>query len=189
MISSMSAVLEKTICKPAVLPYFVEKETFPPDTMQLVYQKFAAQGILPDLFHERVLSETEFLSFIEKKALAFLLLDLESGQYAGIGWLADIEETERFKRGAAGFGFFREYWNPRVTEQFGKIALGQWFNVLGLDLIFGLTPQGNIMARRFSERLGFTYHATIPNFTCRRGRMDAAMICTLSKSDFNGSAT
>ncbi len=180
----MSAVLEGVTVRPAVIPYYKEKEHFPPNVLNLLYRKMVAQGLDREVLHNHAMMEAEFVDFANGEALTSIALDL-NGSYAGFAWLQNIEETETLKKGMAAFMFFREYWAPQITEAFGKICLGQWFNVVGMDVIYGLTPTPNKLARRYCQRLGFKYTAEIPGFVSYHGAPCGAGVGTMTRDEFN----
>lgn len=174
-----------TIAKPAVFPYFAEKATFPPDILNLIYRKLAAQDLLADLVHEKHISEDEFVEFVDKETLAYLLMDLSTKEYVGIGWVTQTEESDQIKKGFAAFAFFREFHTMALTSIFGKMALSHWFNLLNYDIIWGLTPATNKAAKRYCERIGLKYVASLPNFTSRRGQITDGLICMITRDQFN----
>ncbi len=65
------STLEKAVCQPAVFPYFAEREQWPPDTLNLIYRKLVAEDILPDLCHERGISEEDFVKFVDEARGSF----------------------------------------------------------------------------------------------------------------------
>lgn len=184
----MNSVAERATCKPAVLPYFVDTATFDPQTLPLIYRKLVAQDILADLIHEKGISEEEFVRFVTEETLLYLFLDESSGQYVGMAWVTEVAEMDCFKRGAGSFIFFREFWDRELTKAFGLMFLSHIFNLLDFDLIVGLTPSSNKLARIYCKRLGFDYVATLPNYTCHRGEIADGLVCEMTKSDFNRSA-
>lgn len=157
---------------------------FPPNILNLLYRKLVAQGLDRELLHGHAMMEEEFVELVSGEALTSIFVDL-GGHFAGLAWLTNIEETETLKKGIGAFAFFREYWNPRITEQFGRMCLSQWFNVVGMDLVYGITPAPNRLARRFCQRVGFSYTAEIPEFVSYKGKTVGARIGTLSKQKFN----
>ena len=67
--STAEATTENATCRPAVFPYFHERESWPPGTLAGIYRKLKDQDILPDLIHERGISEEEFLAQLSPHAL------------------------------------------------------------------------------------------------------------------------
>lgn len=177
----MSAVLESQI---AVIPYFKERENFPPGVLSGIYRKFVEQGIDQQLLHNGGVGEEEFVRFADEEALTYIFLDLQ-GKYAGIAWLTNVEETDTLRKGLGAFAFFKEYWHPSVTHVYGTMCLSQWFNILDFSLIYGITPAPNRPARRYCKRLGFEYSARIPGFVSYKGETVDAMVATLTRERFN----
>ncbi len=179
------STVEKATCKPSVFPYFAERESWPPDTLNLIYRKLVAEDILPDLVHEKGISEEDFVRFVDEDTLPYLFVDLTTNQIAGIAWYDAVEEGDCLRKARGSFAFFKEYWHPTVTEAFGLMFLSHGFNVLGYDVIYGITPASNKLAKRYCERIGMVYQSTIPNFTSRRGELTDSMICTMTREQFN----
>ncbi len=179
------STLEKAVCRPAVFPYFAEKDSWPPDTLAGIYRKLVEQDILPDLVHEKGISEEEFVKFVSEDTLSYIFLDLETNQIAGIGWFDAVEEGDCLKKARSAVAFFREYWIPQVTETFGKMLLSHAFNVLEIDTVFGMTPASNKLVQKYCKRIGFRYVATIPDFCCRRGELTDALVCVMTRDEFN----
>ena len=178
----MSTLVE---CQPAVIPYFKEGDSFPPNTLNLIYRKIVRQDLAKDLFHDRPdTTEEEFVEFLEKETLTSIFMDL-NGHVAGLAWIDRIEPTEKVKRGCASVVVFREYWKPRVSTEFGRIFLGQAFNILDFDLIYGVTPEPNRLSRNYIARLGFQHVATVPGFCSYHGERVNARISILTKEQFN----
>jgi len=178
------STLEKAVCRPAVFPWFAEKEQWPPDTLNLVYQRLVSEDILADLCHDRHVTEEEFVKFVGD-ALSYLLVDQATNQIAGIGWFDDIEESDCVKKARSAIAFFKNYWHPKVTEQFGLLLLSHAFGVLEIDVVYGMTPASNILVQKFCKRVGFEYVARIPNFCSRRGELADALVCTMDVNRFN----
>lgn len=179
----MEAVAEQTILKPAVLPYFLDRESFPEDLPQLIYRKLNQQDILPDLFHERILTQEEFVK-LAQDSLFYVFMNLETSEYVGIAWLTDVNIQGMPKKAAGNIAFFAEYQVPEVTEIFGKMVLDHWFNIVGLELVYGLTPKSNLPAQQYARRLGMKYQCSLPGFTSRRGEISDGMIFVLRGADF-----
>ncbi len=72
-----------------------------------------------------------------------------------------------------------------MTEAFGSMLLSHAFNVLEIDLVYGMTPASNVLVQRYCKRIGFEYVARIPNFCCRRGELTDALVCTMTRDAFN----
>lgn len=177
----MSAVLERRI---AVIPYYKEKVSFPVGFLAGIFHKLVDQGIDKEFLHNGGMTESEFVEFADKVALTSIFLDM-SGSCAGFAWLTNVEETDTLKKGLGAFAFFREYWKPELTEAFGNICLGQWFNVLEYDLVYGVTPVPNRPARHYCKRIGFEYSARIPGFVSYHGKTVDAMVATMTRQQFN----
>lgn len=177
----MSAVLQPQF---ECVPYFKERDSFPPDVLRLLYRKMVSQEIDKEFLHDGGVDEDEFVRLADEEALTSIFLDM-SGSYAGFAWLKNVEEAETVKKGLGAFAFFKEYWHPDVSKVFGQICLSHWFNVLEFDLVYGITPVPNRPARRYCQRLGFEYSARIPGFVSYKGKTVDAMVATMTRDQFN----
>lgn len=180
----MSAVIEPQFL-PTVIPYYKERENFPPNVLNLIYRKLCAENLDRLLFHNKSVTEEEFVKFATDDALTSIFLDQGNGRIAGIAWLTNIEDCESLRKGIGSFAFLKDYWHPPITQVFGDICMSQWFTVVGLTLVYGITPKPNRMAQQYCKRLGFTYlPCDIPGFVSFNGETVDARVCTLTKTDF-----
>lgn len=181
----MEETLERVSVRPAVIPYYKERDSFPPEILRTIYRKLVAQGIIQDLCHDRIhTTEEEFVQYVDKDVLAHIFLDL-NGQIVGLAWLDKVDETDTLRKGCASVAFFREYWDPRISLVFGQMFLGQVFNILDFDLVYGVTPEPNRLSRLFCTRLGMTYSAVLRNFVSYRGKTVNGLYCSITKAEFN----
>lgn len=167
----------------SVVPYYKERDSFPPNVLALLYRKMVAQGIDKELLHNGSMLEEDFVRFADEQ-LTSIFLDL-TGKYVGLAWLTNVEETDTLLKGLGAFVFFREYWKPEITEHVGNICLSHWFNALGFSLIYGITPTKNRAAQRYCKRIGFEYSAKIPGFVTYDGETCDAIIATMTNRQFN----
>lgn len=184
-----SPSLTPTANKIVAYPWHPNQDLFPENTLEKIYHHLHMDGIYRELIHERELSKEEFLAFVTgyPETVLMIFVDMETGKYPGIGWITDIARTDTILRGVGAFAFFREFWDSKLPKECGVRACENWFNDMGFDLIYGLTPKPNRMARRFCSSLGFRYIADLPNFTCYHGKTVDGLICMLTKEEFNAS--
>lgn len=170
-------------------PWWPNKDLFPADMVEKVYHHLHMDGIYREIMHERELPKEEFVAMMSSypNTILTLFVDTNTGKYPGIGWIGDISRTDTITRGVGAFAFFREFWNPKITKVCGIRVLDNWFNDIGFDLIYGLTPEPNKLARRYCQQLGFRYIATLPGFTCYHGETVDGLICMQTKEEFNAS--
>jgi RimJ/RimL family protein N-acetyltransferase len=179
----MSTIVSSPII-PTVLPYYREKENLPKDILRLLYRRLVAEQLDRMLFHNRAVTEEEFVRFAEDEALTSLFLDQANGRFVGLAWLTNIEDCQTIRKGIGSFSFFRDFWNAPLTKAFGDVCLSQWFSIVGLNLVYGITPSPNRLAIRYCRRLGFNYVARIPQFVSYDGETVDADICTLTREQF-----
>lgn len=181
----MSSTLVEVTAQPTVVPYYANRDKFTADVLGLLYDRLDADSILSELLHEKPCSREEFIKFVDQDCLLSIFIDLETARYVGLAWLANIEEAATLRKAWGSFAFFREFWDPAYTKQFGLIALSQWFNVLQIDLVCGLTPRPNRLAQRYCRRIGFEYKAVLPQYTSYHGETVDGLICMQTREEFN----
>lgn len=179
----MSAVLENTPVRPAVIPYYKERDSFPPNVLNLIYRKMVAQGLGREALHGHSVTEEGFVEHMDA-GLTSIFLDL-NGSFAGIAWLANVDEGETLRKAEASVMMFREYWQPQVSKAFGLICLSQFFNVLEMDMVYGITPVPNRLSRLFTTRLGFKQKAILPGFVSYKGQTVDAIYSAITRVEFN----
>lgn len=177
--------MAETVVRPAVIPWYAEKASFPPDVLHLIYDLLVQEDILPDLVPENSITEQEFVEFVNGPALLSIFMDLETGRYAGIAWITNVEEGDRIKKGCAAVAFFKRFQKPPLTQVFGQICLGHWFCIQDFDMVYVITPASNKAAIRYVMRLGFHYRATLPKWMSRRGVLVDARIGMMTRDEYN----
>src|SRR5690349_5736786 len=110
----MSAVIKQFL--PHVIPYYVEAASLPKTLLPALYQQLVKDDILADLIPEHAIGEEEFIRFVTNDALLHLFLDVASSEFAGLAWLANVEEGDRVKKGCVSVAFFRRWWKPRESR-------------------------------------------------------------------------
>jgi hypothetical protein len=172
---------------PIVLPYSLERGNLPDDILHRLYLRLEQDGILVDLVPESKMTEEDFVEFVNGPALLSIFLDAGTGQFAGLAWITQIEHGDFIQKGCAGVAFFKDYRDPVKTRMFGRIVLGHWFNILGMNIVYAMTPASNKAAIRYSQGVGFRYLATLPGFTSRRGAITDGRIAYMTREEFNSS--
>lgn len=181
----MSTTLTEQAIRPMVVPYYAEKANLPANILQILCRKMANQGLDREVLHNQVMMEAALVEFLEKEALTSIFVDM-NGRFAGLAWLTNVEKCDTLSKGLGAFCFFREFWIPSVTRAYGEILLGHWFNILEMDLIYGITPVPNRLAQRYCRRLGFRYTpCPIPGFVSYHNETVDAVVCTMTRNEFN----
>lgn len=176
----------------AVVPYRINKDLLPSDLLPRIYDDLQAQNLLPELLHEEHMEKDAFVQFLEKDVMLSVFIDLHENRYTGLGWLTDIAQTSTHLRAFGAYCFLRGYWDMKTSLIYGKLLVSQWFNpeLFGipyprLDLLCGLTPRPNRLSRLWSTRIGMKYVAVLPGFTTYHGERVDAMICQMTRDEFN----
>lgn len=158
---------------------------FPDDFYERMYLKLKEEDLLEEMLHEhKETSLQDFLDFVNNSIIT-IFANPAKNVYYGMAWLAEPAETATLRRAWGGFVFLRDFWDPRITLPLGMQCLAEWFRSGLVDLVVGITPAPNRAAQRYSIRLGFKYTAQLPNFTTYRGQTVDAMICQMSRSEFD----
>ena len=165
-----------------VIPWKGNEERFEPEVLEHLYADMESVDLLREVFHERVLSLSEFVHFANTELFS-LAVDVERNQIAGFGWLSDIAQPEGLLRGWAGLALLPHCWKPRISTELGRLCMASWFN-LGFDLILGLTPEPNRLARLWTAKMGMRYVATIPGYTSYHGKVVDGMVCKITREEF-----
>lgn len=170
---------------PYVIPLYKERDWFPKNVMNLIFQKMKVQGLEKETIHGNPkITEEDFAEHMEN-SITHIFVDQANGKYAGMAWLTNVEESETIKKAEASVMFFKEYWIPQVTQAFGQIFLGQVFSILEFDVLYGITPKPNRLSRLYTTRLGFKQVATIPSFVSYHGRTVDAIVSVIRREEFN----
>ncbi len=190
----------------AVFPYVLNRDAFPEDVLSHLYDLVLENRLESEIFHECPSTIQNLPKFLDDfpSVISSIFVDLATGGLAGFAWLTDIAFLEsELLRGVGSFCFFRDYWHPQATDEFGKVVLSQWYNLRwkdffrgivppkdkldgeGFDLIVGLTPKPNRLARRYCVRLGFRYISEIPDFTSYHGKTVPGLLCVQNRTEFN----
>lgn len=154
-----------------------------------VWARMHREELYGIVFHENPkMSLAQFIQFFSRdNVLVQLCVDVSNPldpHIAGMVWLADFEQLPSHRRGVGSFLFFKDYWSPRWTTTFGKMALDYWFNDLKLDCLLGLTPKLNRAAQRYSRRLGIRYIAELPNYTSFNGQPATGLLAMLTRAEY-----
>lgn len=179
-----TAFVERVELKPAVLPFFVEPESYPEDLFAIIYARLKAEDLLADVFYEGVPTVEQFEQLLRHDSLTYLFMDIDTAGYAGVAWLSLVEDGP-IKRACANIVFFRQYHVPAITSAFGTMLLSQLFNLVGLDIVWALTPHTNVLSCRYCARLGMDQVATLPGWTTHRGVPCDGTVFMMTKADFN----
>jgi hypothetical protein len=169
----------------AVIPYALNKDLFPQDFLSDAYHDLLRDGVLDEVLHEQPMTEGQFVEFLGgNDALLSVFVDVATNKYMGVAWISELAETPTLVRGWGAFAFFRKYWDPSLTGMLGRLFLEQVFEFYQLDLLMGLTPKPNRLARAYCSRLGLRYVANVPGFTTYHGKTVDALICMMTKEDW-----
>lgn len=131
--------------------------------LQKLWSELERDDLLRKLFHDSSwISAAEFIEIMKKPSnVPVVAIDIH-GPY-GVAWLNCVEGNSA----RAHFGFIKRTWG-RKSLATGKAILEYWMKFPGInceflfDIICGITPSSNLMARGFIKKLGFIEVGEIP---------------------------
>ena len=178
-----------------LMPYDARVGNIKEEVLVGLYHRLHDENLWPIVFHEdggcTLLSFMNFFS--SGKALLQIMAMVNNDgsivDIVGMAWLGDIVVCGGIlTKGTGSFVFFQDFQRPAYTDQFGEILIEYWFEVLGLDVIFGVTPEPNRTALIYVKRAGFKEVARIPNYTTFKGEVVTGVVTSLTKKEYENSA-
>lgn len=160
------------------------------DVLVRIFHRLKAEGLYETCFHENpTMSFSDFMRFFTKPntLLQLCVVTDDDGvpqDIAGLTWLSEFEQLPTHRRATGSFCFFREYWDPKWTEEFAKRMLAYWFETLQVNVLVGMTPKMNRRAIAYCKRMGFQYTAELPGYTSFMGRQCSAMLAVMTQKDY-----
>jgi RimJ/RimL family protein N-acetyltransferase len=156
-----------------------------------LYKRLKAEELWDIVFHEDSgLTLLKFMNFFStgNALLQVLTLVDDNGiivDAVGMSWVADIIVCGNIlTKGVGSFLFFKDYQKPMYTDQFSEMILEYWFDVLGLNLVVGVTPEPNRAALIYVKRAGFKEAGRIPGYTTFKGEVVTGVITSMTKQDY-----
>ena len=194
----MSAVAEAP-SQPAVWPYqdattmvvpyqqsgSIFRETFLPELYFRLKDDDTLRFIFPGM---NILHLNDFVCYIARVKGLVIPCRKESQKLepCGIGWMAEIDGQEGARKGAFGFGFFKEMWGNRVrVRQHVSLSfemLNYWFTTFAIDNMFGTSINPKAIA--YSRRFGFSKPIRLPKFFNQNGTLVDAHVISLDRETF-----
>ena len=177
-----------------LIPYSPNCGVYKEDVLLALHKRLKEEDLWDTLFHEDAgVSLLGFMNFFstDKTLLQILSVVKEDGttDLAGMAWVSELCKCGGvLSRGEISFLFFRDYQSPSFTDRFGDMILEFWFEILGLDVVMGITPEPNRPARIYVKRVGGTECGRIPNWTTFKGNVVAGVITSITKEDYRKNA-
>jgi RimJ/RimL family protein N-acetyltransferase len=169
-----------------LLPYSPGLIDFKETVLVDMYNKLHEDDLYEIVFHDNPkMSLNQFITFFTSGLahLAFFcVIENEVEVPAGLCWICDIVSHEGgTRKGNVSFCFFKEFQNPKYTNDLGRMALEYWMNVLQIDLIYASTPVDNRLSVMYVKRVGFKEVGRIPNYCFFQGNTCASMIIYIDR--------
>ena len=155
------------------------------ETMAYLWLRLRRENIFETLFHD--FPDMNFATFVREFSQAGLswngMVVRRKGdevvEHMGVFSLSQMVRSERLKRALASFALFRDYWNQRDSDEAGHAGIAYAFDVVGLDVLGGVTPKANRAALSFIHRLGFESVGEVPGFVLYNGERTSAVVSYL----------
>jgi RimJ/RimL family protein N-acetyltransferase len=160
------------------------------DLVATAYLRLKAEGLLPIVFYQGPISLAGFLDWYRNPTSKFLGcfarpdLDKSKLELCGLGWIQSISTVGGVKRGETGMVFFRNWQSHGYPREWTRQMLDFSFGPLGMDYLYGTTPEENVVAVRFSRQMGFRQFGPIPGYCNWNGQPSGAIISAMSKEEW-----
>lgn len=171
-------------------PYAGGKGLYAADTLVTLYYRLKQEDLYDTVFHDNPdMDLYGFMNFFSTPSVMLSLCSLVEGEQvqdiAGMAWLVGPEQFGTRKRGLGSFVSFRDYHQPALTDQMGRMVLQYWLDYLGTDVVVGMTPAENQLAVRFIKRLGFEELFRMPEYSNFRGRICDTVVTRMTKEQYH----
>lgn len=162
------------------------------DALDFAFNRFRTEGLLPWIFPDREIGIYEFLTLFRNPATNTLGAFQENQEtlkwdLCGMLWVVDNAKMDSFKRIGVGHGFFRGFTDPAFLVRFAHLGLEWVFSELGVDMVYGITPQSNRAATLFSRKVGFSVSDPIPGMASWMGSMAPGVVSSMTRLGWENS--
>lgn len=163
--------------------------------MTAIFNRMKSEDLYRIVFHERGDDFTfaQFIQFFSRQDV-FPQICVEVDQdgrivdLGGLCWLAEYDQMPSHTRATGSFIFFRKFMSRKWTLGWGRMILAYYFepapNGMGIDCLIGMTPGPNRAARLYSRKVGLSYKAVLPGYTCYMGKPADAHIAMMTRSEY-----
>jgi hypothetical protein len=172
-----------------VLLLYSQKHTdvFPETFLVSLYFRLKEDGLLDIIFPGMEMNHlNQFVSYMSK-VQGFCVCCLKNPDGApkpvGLGWITEVQGPMWQRRGAFGFGFYKEVWGRWAHADLSMMMLRYWFEEMGFAVLYGTTL--NPVAKNYSKRFGFKQIGILPKFFVRNGMMTDGHLISLEKPEFH----
>lgn len=157
------------------------------EMLAMAYMQFKFEGLLSSIFTE---NEPSLAWFIDRftKGKGTEMLSLTSRNHMGseeniaLAWLNSRTSVgSKFDKMETGFAFYSRYHALKYTVPATQLAIEFAFRFLGIDSMFGTTPEHNRGAIAVARRAGFQMFGPIPHFTLWHGEPCGVMISSMTR--------
>lgn len=176
---------ETTIVVPYQKTGGIFRETFLPEIYFRLKDEDTLKLIFPGMGIQHL---NDFVCYMSR-VRGFVIPCRKEGEQVipcGLGWMAEIDGVDGARKGAFGFGFFKEMWVNRVrVRQHVSLSfemLNYWFTTFSIDNMFGTSINPKALA--YSRRFGFTKPIVLPKFFNQDGTLIDAHVISLERPTF-----
>lgn len=87
----------------------------------------------------------------------------------------------------AGFIFFREFWDGRLTMEAARLAFEHWFTTYPTNMVLGVCPSLHRAAMIYNKRIGLHESGRLPNAHLYKGTVCDAVLYSMTREQWEAS--
>ena len=171
-----------------VVPYMPNTPVYVDGMLSHIYYELKRLGRIEQTFCGDHFNHDKFIHFMESLKTAQILCTIpEEGKLVPVGmsWVSNPRGVDGARAVQCGFCFIKDGSSGTAdARNLARLAIAYCFEDLRVDSIHGVQVIDNIQARNFSMRLGFKPVAIVPDYHAIDGKLVAAQVMLLRKSDF-----
>lgn len=104
-------------------------------------------------------------------------------EMVGLSWFNSREKVANlYDKAECGNAYFRKFHNYLDTTKAARLMTEFSFRYLGIDALFGCTPEKNRAAMLLAKRVGFEVWGPVPMYTAWEGEPCGAWISCLTRA-------
>ena len=170
-----------------IMPYvasLASTEAFPEDFLSKLYWRTKNERLQRRTFPGvEKFSLNWFIQYFYSRSMVIGIV--KPGKIAGYAWMYDVEGS-KFKKGAVGVCFYREFWGNTVLRDLANFGLEWFFKEAGFYTIYGTVASWNLVSMRFGKLLGFEPCGRLPRFFLQGETFADNHLFALKREDFLG---
>jgi RimJ/RimL family protein N-acetyltransferase len=153
------------------------------------YIRMLEEGTLSTVFYQASPTLRDFLTeyLSQGRRICFgCFRDIKSQpiEFCGLAWVFNAVKMDGFTKAEVGIVLFKRQSVKTDNLKFGQMILRMFFEKHAIDAVYGCTPEGNKLALRYAQKLGFGLTTPIPGYSTWQGQLCAGVISYMLKSDW-----